>query len=126
RAEQAGEARKAPAVEIGGGALPIGHRKRLASAAMDRRSRIEARLRAELVASHVDVADESHLHAGHAGAAWAGGRFGPTIVSGRLGGPWRVARQRLVSDALAAEMRTEIHAPAMRTFTAAEWAAARD
>ena len=88
---------------------------------MDRRSHIEARLRAELAATHVDVADESQLHAGHAGAASGGGHFRATIVSERFAGLSRVARQRLVYDALAAEMRGEIHALAMRTFTPDEW-----
>jgi BolA protein len=92
---------------------------------MDRRSHIEARLRAELAASHVDVADESHLHAGHAGAASGGGHFRATIVSDRFAGLSRVARQRLVYGALAAEMG-EIHALAMRTFTPSEWAARTD
>ena len=92
---------------------------------MDRRSHIEARLRAELGASHVDVEDESHLHAGHAGAASGGGHFRVAIVSDRFAGLSRVARQRLVYDALAALMKREIHALAMQTFTPEEWAARR-
>jgi BolA protein len=90
---------------------------------MDRRSRIEARLRVELAASYVDVEDESHLHAGHAGAASGGGHFRATIVSDRFAGLSRVARQRLVYAVLAAEMKSEIHALAIRTFTSDEWAA---
>ena len=88
---------------------------------MDRRSHIEARLRAVLTAAHVDVVDESHLHAGHAGAASGGGHFRATIVSDRFEGLSRVARQRLVYDVLAAEMRGEIHALSMQTFTPKEW-----
>ena len=91
---------------------------------MDRRSRIEARLRAELAASHVDVEDESHLHAGHAGAASGGGHFRATIVSERFAGLSRVERQRLVYAALAAEMKSEIHALSLRTFTPEEWKSA--
>jgi BolA family transcriptional regulator, general stress-responsive regulator len=90
---------------------------------MGRRSHIEARLREALAASHVDVADESHLHAGHAGAASGGGHFRTTIVSERFAGLSRVARQRLVYEALAVEMKREIHALAMQTFTPEEWAA---
>jgi BolA protein len=89
---------------------------------MDRRSHIEARLRAELAARHVDVIDESHRHAGHAGAAAGGGHFRATIVSERFAGLSRVARQRLVYEVLAAEMKQEIHALALRTLTPAEWA----
>jgi len=88
---------------------------------MDRRNHIETRLRDALAASHVDVADESHLHAGHAGAASGGGHFRVAIVSERFAGLSRVARQRLVYDALAAEMKHEIHALAMQTFTPEEW-----
>jgi BolA protein len=89
---------------------------------MDRRSHIEARLRAELAARHVDVIDESHRHAGHAGAAAGGGHFRATIVSERFAGLSRVARQRLVYEVLAAEMKQEIHALALRTLTPGEWA----
>ena len=89
---------------------------------MDRRSHIEARLRSELAASHVDVEDESQLHAGHAGAASGGGHFRVAIVSERFAGLSRVARQRLVYAALAAEMKSEIHALSFQTFTPAEWA----
>jgi BolA protein len=89
---------------------------------MDRRGHIEARLREELAARHVDVVDESHRHAGHAGAASGGGHFRATIVSDRFEGLSRVARQRLVYGVLAAEMESEIHALALRTLTPAEWA----
>ena len=75
---------------------------------MDRRSYIEARLRDVLVASHVDVADESHLHAGHAGAASGGGHFRATIVSQRFAGLSRVARQRLVYGAIAFPLQVTI------------------
>jgi BolA family transcriptional regulator, general stress-responsive regulator len=88
---------------------------------MDRRSYIEKRLRDALAASHVDVLDESHRHAGHAGAASGGGHFRATVVAARFEGLSRVARQRLVYEALAAEMRSEIHALALRTFTPEEW-----
>lgn len=91
---------------------------------MDRRSRIEAVLREALEAAHVHVADESHLHAGHPGAAGGGGHFRATIVSPRFEGLSPVARQRLVYGALAAEMKRDIHALAMRTLTPEEWRAA--
>lgn len=92
---------------------------------MDRRSRVESRLREALGAPHVEVVDESHLHAGHAGASAGGGHLRATIVSARFEGLARVARQRLVYEALAAEMGGEIHALSMRTFTPAEWKSAQ-
>jgi len=90
---------------------------------LDRRSRIEQALREGLAALHVEVADESHLHAGHAGAASGGGHFRATIVSARFEGLSRVARQRLVYAALGELMQREIHALAMTTRTPAEWKA---
>ena len=88
---------------------------------MDRRARIEARLRDGLDAVHVEVADESHLHAGHAGAASGGGHFRAVIVSGQFDGENAVQRQRRVYAVLAAEMGSEIHALSMRTLTPEQW-----
>jgi BolA protein len=88
---------------------------------LDRRSRIEQALREGLAALHVEVVDESHLHAGHAGAAAGGGHFRVTIVSPRFEGLSRVAAQRLVYAALGELMQREIHALAMTTLTPAEW-----
>ncbi len=87
----------------------------------DRRERIESRLRERLEAVHVEVVDESHLHAGHAGAKSGGGHFRATIVSARFEGLSAVAAQRLVYEALAEEMGGEIHALAMKTLTPAKW-----
>ncbi len=89
-----------------------------------RAERIERALRERLEASHVDVLDESHLHAGHAGAAGGGGHFRVTVVSARFEGLSRVAAQRLVYEALADELDSAIHALAMRTFTPDAWHAA--
>ena len=44
------------------------------------RDQLEARLRDALDATHCEVIDESHLHAGHAGARDGGGHFRATIV----------------------------------------------
>ena len=87
----------------------------------DRRARIESKLRERLGALHVDVIDESHLHAGHAGAKSGGGHFRATIVSARFEGLSVVAAQRLVYQALAEEMTGEIHALAMKTLTPEKW-----
>lgn len=91
---------------------------------MDRRARIEAALRERLAAVHVEVIDESHLHAGHAGARDGRGHFRALVVSPRFEGLSRVAAQRLVHDALAEELRTEIHALSLRTLAPAEWGGA--
>jgi len=88
---------------------------------MDRRARIEATLRRELAADPVLLVDESHLHAGHAGARGGAGHFRAVIVSARFEGRSAVERQRLVYAALADEMGPEIHALSMQTLTPAQW-----
>ena len=88
---------------------------------MDRRDRIESKLREALEAVHVEVIDESHLHAGHPGARGGGGHFRALVVSPRFEGEGPVARQRRVYAALAEEMGRDIHALSLRTLTPAEW-----
>ena len=88
---------------------------------MDRRERIEAKLRERLGAAHVEVVDESHLHAGHAGAAAGGGHFRTLVVSERFAGLGPVQAQRLVYEALSDEMGGEIHALSIRTLTPDRW-----
>lgn len=87
----------------------------------DRRARIEARLREELAAVHVEVIDESQLHAGHAGASGGESHYRVTVVSPRFAGLSRVAAQRLVYDALAAELAAGLHALALSTLTPQQW-----
>jgi BolA protein len=89
----------------------------------DRRARIEAELRERLAAVHVEVVDESHLHAGHVGARDGGGHFRAVVVSMQFEGKALVQRQRLVYDALESAMGSEIHALSMKTMTPAEWTA---
>jgi len=88
---------------------------------MDRRLHIEEKLRDALSATHVEVVDESALHAGHAGAAAGGGHFRALVVSDRFDGKSRLERQRLVYAALADEMGAQIHALSMTAFTRDEW-----
>lgn len=85
-----------------------------------RRDRIEAKLRAALEAESVEVVDESHLHAGHAGAKSGKGHFRVRVVSERFAGLSRLESQRLVFAVLADEMESDIHALAMQTLTPAE------
>jgi BolA protein len=84
------------------------------------RAEIEARLVERLGAVHVEIEDESYLHAGH-GAS--GGHYRALVVSERFAGLSRVAAQRLVYDALGDWMSGPIHAFAVRTLTPEEWAA---
>jgi BolA protein len=81
---------------------------------------IEQRLQETLGAVHVEVEDESRLHAGH-GAT--GGHYRAVVVSERFAGLSRVAAQRLVYAALGEWMDGPIHAFAVRTFTPEQWRA---
>jgi BolA protein len=87
----------------------------------ERRERIERKLRERLAAVHVEVVDESHLHAGHAGAASGAGHFRALVVSPRFAGLSLVAAQRLVYEALGDEMGREIHALSVRTLAPERW-----
>lgn len=87
------------------------------------RERIEAKLRDGLAAVHVEVVDESHLHAGHAGAKSGGGHFRALIVSEKFAGLSRVKAQQLVYAAMGPWMGKEIHALSMQTWTPEQWAA---
>ena len=77
---------------------------------MDRISEIKARLEHNLSPSHIDIIDESHLHAGHAGAASGAGHFNLTVVSEIFTGKSPIQRHRMVYTALADLMKSEIHA----------------
>jgi BolA family transcriptional regulator, general stress-responsive regulator len=72
-------------------------------------SDIETALRAALAPAHLEVINESHLHAGHAGAG-EGSHFRVVIRSSRFAGVPRVGRHRLVYDALSDQIARGIHA----------------
>lgn len=75
-------------------------------------SDIEAAVREALTPVLIEVQDDSHLHAGHAGAR-EGRHFTVRVVSGRFNGLSRVARHRLVYDALQNLIPRGIHALAI-------------
>lgn len=60
--------------------------------------------------AQLELEDESHLHAGHAGAATGRGHFRLRIVSAAFTGLSPIARHRAVYAALGALMETDIHA----------------
>lgn len=74
---------------------------------------MELRLRASPDLSPVMalvLRDDSALHAGHAGAAGGGAHVHVRLQSPRLAGLSRLARHRLVHEALGDLMRQRIHA----------------
>jgi BolA protein len=72
---------------------------------------IRRKLVARFAPARLDIIDESHRHAGHAGARPEGEtHFAVTIVAAAFAGKSRLARQRLVYETLAEELRTRVHA----------------
>lgn len=76
----------------------------------DRVTTIERLLAAAFSPVELRVKDQSHLHAGHAGAKEGKGHFDVTIVSVRFDGQNRLSRHRMVYDALGSFMESDIHA----------------
>jgi BolA protein len=76
---------------------------------------LDARLRQRLAPTHLEVIDESHQHAGHAGSNGTGygTHFRVRISSHIFAGKSRVARHRLVYDALQDFMEQGLHALAI-------------
>ncbi len=73
---------------------------------------IESTLRHALQPDRLEVIDESHQHAGHAGAG-EGSHWRVRVVAGCMAGQSRVGRHRLVYDALRSVMPQGIHALAI-------------
>lgn len=86
---------------------------------MSMMDRMRERL-AALAPVHLEIADDSALHAGHAGAR-EGGHYRLTIVSDRFNGLSTVARHRLIYETLGDLMRTGIHALSIRAATPDEF-----
>jgi BolA protein len=74
---------------------------------------IERALRDALEPTALTVTDDSHLHAGHAGAR-EGRHFSVRITSARFIGMGRLARHRLVYDALHRLIPQGVHALAIQ------------
>ena len=78
-----------------------------------RMEKYELALKEALPIDSLKIDDESHLHAGHAGAQGGAGHYRIFIKSYAFNGLPRVQQHRLVYDALSAWMPDEIHALAI-------------
>ncbi|WP_137785358.1 BolA family protein [Sphingomonas sp. 3P27F8] len=82
---------------------------------------ITARLTEALTPTQLEVINESAQHRGHAGDDGSGeSHFRVVIESAVFTGQSRVARQRLVNQALADLLRDRVHALALRTIAPGE------
>jgi BolA protein len=77
-------------------------------------------LQQALAPSVIEVEDDSHRHAGHAGARDGRGHFNVHVVSERFAGMAPLARHRAVYAALGTLMETDIHALSIRAHTPSE------
>ena len=77
---------------------------------------IHQRLQA-LEPAELEIIDDSHLHAGHAGSQGGASHFTVIISSKQFTGLNRVAQQRLVYGTVADLMPFPIHALALKTST---------
>lgn len=76
----------------------------------DRVAKIEAILSESFAPTNLLVKDQSHLHAGHAGARDGRGHYDVRIESEAFAGLRPLARHRLIYEALGTLMETDIHA----------------
>jgi len=86
---------------------------------------IRKKLTAAFAPQSLEVVDESHRHAGHAGATRDDGSQGEThfhvrLVSAAFEGVSRVERQRRVYAALADELKGPVHALSVSALTPSE------
>ncbi|MGQ0698229.1 MAG: BolA family protein [Panacagrimonas sp.] len=77
---------------------------------MTRIERICETLHAAFPDARIELEDESHLHAGHAGAQSGRGHFRVAIAAAAFKGLAPIARHRAVYAALGELMQTDIHA----------------
>jgi BolA protein len=91
------------------------------SPAMSARDDIAKKLNEAFTPESLDVADESHLHEGHAGHRPGGGtHFRVNIVSRAFEGKSRVERHRMINTLLAEELAGGVHALAIRALAPGE------
>jgi len=80
---------------------------------LTRADRMREQLQASLAPMELEIIDDSHLHAGHAGARDGRGHYTVRIVAAQFSGLRPLQRHQLVYKALAEMMQTDIHALAI-------------
>ena len=82
--------------------------------------RLTDRLRTAFEPDLLEVLDDSHRHAEHAGAADGRGHFTVLVVSKRFAGLNTLRRHRLVYEAVGEMMTTDIHALSIQALAPGE------
>jgi BolA family transcriptional regulator, general stress-responsive regulator len=88
-----------------------------------RADRIDAKLRAELAPTHLEVVNESHLHSVAPGSET---HFKLVVVSPAFTGASLVARHRRINDLMRDELAAGLHALSIHAFAPAEYDATLD
>lgn len=86
----------------------------------NRVEKIRAAIEAALHPVQLDIVDQSHRHAGHAGARDGRGHFDVLIVSDTFKGKLPLARHRMVFAAVGNLMETDIHALSIKALSTDE------
>lgn len=82
---------------------------------------IQNKLTTAFQPTRLEIVDDSHRHAGHAGAREGGeSHFNVTIQAAAFAGANRVARQRMVYHALADELAGPVHALSVKALAPGE------
>ncbi len=82
---------------------------------------IEELLQSALSPTRMEIIDDSHKHAGHAGARSGGGHFNVTLVAEIFSGEKSLQRHRRIYDALETAMQNDIHALSIKAYTPQEF-----
>lgn len=86
---------------------------------------LERRLSEALRPLELRIKDQSHLHAGHVGAADGRSHFDVRIVANGFEGLSRIQRHRLVYEAVGTMMATDIHALSITALSPSETSSGR-
>ena len=86
----------------------------------DRTIAIREKLQAAFTPDQLDIIDESHIHAGHEGAKEGKGHFNVSIVSAQFTEKSPINRHKMVYEALANIMESDIHALSIKAKTPEE------
>ncbi len=85
-----------------------------------RLERLTDRLNRAFEPQHLEVVDDSHRHAGHAGAADGRGHFTVLITAPQFAELGTLKRHRLVYEAVGDMMTTDIHALSIQALAPGE------
>ena len=86
----------------------------------DRQTRLRQAIEKRLSPTELLIIDQTHLHAGHAGASDGRGHFKVRIVSELFNDVPRARRHQMVYEAVGELLSTDIHALSIQATTPAE------